>query len=176
MTPPISVVAAGNGHEPAPADAAPGSLLARLRSQAVQQAEDRTVEAPIGGSFDPPIMAVYGVLPPEELERYAELAGGTSNLELVLDMLVRTNRSLWTSDGERRVELRDDRGAVTYGHRLAELLGIPHPPDTELEPREVLLALFGRNGMALASHASQVVTWMQNPGGATPGESSGAAA
>jgi hypothetical protein len=177
VTRPISVVAADSHDQVQPyEDAVPvGSVLARLRAQAAEQAKDRTVDVAIAGAFDPPIMARYGVLPTEELERYSELAGGTSNLSLVLDMLSRTLRCLVTEDGGREVELRDELGTVTYGHRLAVLLGMPIPPgETEMPPRDVILQLFGGNAFALAAHASEVVSWMQNPGGPSPGESLGA--
>jgi hypothetical protein len=172
----IRVVPAGiEDEQPAADDAAAGSVLARLRAQTARQAQERTVDVEIGGAFQPPIVARYGVLPVHELERYGELAGGTSNVELIIDMLARTCQALLTSDGERLIELRDELGPVTYGHRLAVMLGMAIPPGMdELPPREAILQLFGHNGFALASHASDVVTWMQNPGGPAPGEASAA--
>jgi len=157
-------------------DPAPGSVLARLRRQTELQQRDRTVDVEIGGAFDPPIIARYGVLPARELDRYAELVGGTSNLELVLDMLTRTCRALLSADEDGElVELRDELGPMTYGHRLAVALAMPIPPgEDDLPGRDVLLILFGGNGFAVAEHAGRVVSWMQNPGGPAPGESSGA--
>lgn len=177
----IRVVAADEARlredSPEPSDTAPDSVLARLRKQSAEQARDRHVDVEIGGAFDPPIIARYGVLPPAELDRYSELVGGrTSNLELILDMLVRTCRGLFSADDDGvLVELVDELGTVTYGHRLAVLLGMPIPPGEEdLPGRDAILMLFGGNGFAIAQHATEVVTWMQNPGGKAPGESSAA--
>lgn len=168
----IRVLAADHDQPVAHEDAPPDSVLARLRRQSAQQAADRTVDVEIGGCFDPPIIARYGVLPPAELDRYAELVGSTSNLELVLDMLARTIRSLHTADEDGAlIELTDQYGSLRYGHRLAVALGMPIPPgEDDLPPREVIIMLFGGNGFAIAKHATEVVTWMQNPGGPTPGE------
>jgi hypothetical protein len=178
---PIDVVAANGDLEPAHElgdDAPPSSLIARLRKQAAQQQRERHIDLEIGGTFDPPLVARYGVMPVHELERYSELATDprSSTTEVGIDIMARTNRALFARDGERLVELRDELGAITYGHRLAVLLELPIPPgEDNMAPRDVIVGLFGGNGLALSTHGGRLLSWMQNPteGETTPGEASG---
>jgi hypothetical protein len=181
---PINVVAAGNGdalehelehsHDSAP----PSSLIARLRKQAAEQRAERHIDLEIGGTFEPPLVARYGVMPVHELERYSELATDprSSTTEVGIDIMARTNVALFARDDDRLVELRDELGTITYGHRLAQLLELPIPPgEDDVSPRDVIVGLFGGNGLAISTHGGQLLSWMQNPGKgeATPGEASG---
>jgi hypothetical protein len=172
-TSPISVVPEGDPslEAPPPVDAAPDSLLARLRQQAARQREERHIELEIGGWFEPPLIARYGVLPVHELERMNQNID-TQRPDIVgygLEVMARSNSAILARDGERLIELRDERGAVTFG--------LPIPPDEDnLSPREVIVAVFGGNALALNAHGGSLIQWMQNPGGQQPGEASGARA
>jgi hypothetical protein len=188
MSGPIDVVA-GNGdgpdteelelaHDELGHDAPPSALLSRLRKQATAQQRERHIDLEIGGEFDPPLVARYGVMPVHELERYSELAADprSSRIEVGIDIMARSNVALFARDAERLVELVDERGSVTFGHRLAQLLELPIPPGEErMPPRDVIVHLFGGNGLALSTHGGQLLTWMQDPskGETTPGEASG---
>jgi hypothetical protein len=74
-------------------------------------------------------------------------------------------------------------GSRTYGNltitRYADYVrDWPLPPGVEahddLTAREVVDALFGHNGSALAQHLDELARWMQNPRVIEPGESSAA--
>jgi hypothetical protein len=161
-----------NGAPPpasAPAgDAAPGSALALARAAAARQRQRHTTEIPVGGDFGDHLKIRYGVLPLHEIERYSELAQTTS-WSLNLDVMTSACQTvLW--DG---TDLE-----VGLDHRLWTLLDWPLPTGLDhaqdLTPRELIDALFGYNGIALAEHFARLQKWMENPGGDGPGESSAA--
>jgi hypothetical protein len=162
MSTPLVVPATGNGSG-VRGDAMPGSLLADLRQRAAAQRAERHVELEIGGDFGDMLIARYGVLDVHELERYATLQGNTGNVELSLEMLAATCKCLLARDGETLVELRDEQGSVTYGPRLARLLGMPGADERDIPPRETILALFGQNAMQLGAHVTRLVEWMTDP-------------
>lgn len=171
----IAVVQTGSESPPVEpgADAARGSLLDRLRRQTERQQAERTLDVEIGGEFDPPLVARYGVLPVHELERFGEMADEhASRVEFALDVMARSNTAVLAYDDEGHlVELADERGAVTFGHRLAVLLGMPIPPgEDNMQPHEVIRLLFGGNGIALSTHGGRLLQWMQDPGAIDPGE------
>lgn len=151
-----------------PADAAPGSALALARAAAARQRQRHSTEIPVGGDFGPHLKIRYGVLALEQIERYSELAQTTS-WSLNLDVMTSACQTvLWD---ESDLEVRLD-------HRLWTLLEWPLPPGVDraedITPRELIDALFGHNGIALAEHFSRLQKWMENPGGDAPGESSAA--
>jgi hypothetical protein len=181
MSAPVDVVAASNGElayeDELEHDAPKSALITRLRKQAVAQRRERHIELEIGGAFDPPLVARYGVLPVHELDRYGEQVNDarSSNMEVGIDIMVRTNLAVLARDGDELVELEDDMGSVTFGHRLALLLELPLPPgELDMPPRDVIVALFGGNGIALSAHGGQLLEWMRNPTDeSSPGEASG---
>lgn len=138
--------------------AARGSVLAALRAQAAQVRAQATTDLPVGGAFGDRLVIRYGVLPIEDLDRYSDLAAGgaVSNVNLAIDMMVSTCRTVLYDGIDLNVKL--DR-------HLWELLGYPLPTGMEssadLTPREIVSAVFGDNGMALGSHASTLITWME---------------
>lgn len=153
-------------------EAPPGSALARVRSAAARQRERRTFDLAVGGAFGEHLVIRYGTLPIDELERYGELADSISNLSLALDLMVSACRTvLWLEDGEAT-----DLG-VRIEQRLWELLDWPLPPGVDqladVTTREIVDTLFGHNAMAVGNHLGELVAWMQDPGVAAPGESSG---
>lgn len=171
----IAVVAAGEQHEREP-NGARSSLLERLRKQSAAQQRERTIELDIGGAFDPPLVARYGVLPMHELETITEQIDERhpDRVGYALEVMARCNRAILARDGDELVELTDERGTITYGHRLALLLDLPVPPgEDNLPPREVIVALFGGNAVALSAHGGQLLQWM-NTGGPQAGEASAA--
>lgn len=155
----IDVVTDSNGQiEPATA----GSLLARLRQAAAEQQRERRFDVDVGGAFGDMLVARYAPLPIDELERYAELAGTTGNVELAIDLVVRCNVALCARDDNDELEtLTDEHGVVTIGPRLARLLELPVPASvSEPTPREVVRWLWGDNGMAFGAHVQRVLEWM----------------
>lgn len=172
MTAPISVVPAHAGPSAEPTE--PGSALARIRAAAAAQRAERTTDIAVGGAFGQRLWVRYGVLPLEEMDRYADLAtGATPRMSaLAVDMMVSACRTvLWREDGSE-TDLE-----VGLDSRLWELMAWPLPTGTEpadLTPREVVLALFGGNGMAVVEHSTELITWMSGGEGPGPGESSAA--
>lgn len=169
--PAINVVPSGTAGS---ADAAePGSALARIRAAAAAQRQDRHQDIAVGGAFGEHLVIRYGLLPLEDMDRYADLATGKAPRlsALTIDMMVSACRTvLWREDGT------DTDLATGLDSGLWELLDWPLPPETtpeELTPREIVLAVFGGNGMAVVEHAEQLMSWMRAPG-AGPGESSAA--
>ena len=166
----IDVVQADNGQ--GTSDVARSSLLERLRQQSAAQQRERSIDLEIGGAFEPPLVARYGVLPVHELERMSEQIDERhpDRVGYALEVMARSNRAILARDGDELVELCDERGTITFGHRLAVLLGLPIPPDEDsLPPREVIVMLFGGNALALSTHGGQLIQWM-NAGGPQPGE------
>jgi hypothetical protein len=170
--PGIRVVAAGE--EPVPADAAPGSVLGELRARARAQRAVKTKDIAVGGDFADKLVIRYGLLPLDELDRYAMLgaAGATPDMTMAIDMMVAACRTLiWRSDGA------DTDLNVGLNAALWRLLDWPLPEGIEsheeLTAREVVGALFGGNGTALATHLDELAAWMQAPGD-SPGEASAA--
>ena len=116
----------------------------------------------MGGAFGDRLVLRYGVLPIERMDRYADLGSGNVRLsaltiEMMADACV---TALWHEDGTTT----DLEVGLTGG--LWELLGWPLPPETrpdELTPREIVLALFGGNGMAVVAHAEELISWMRDP-------------
>jgi hypothetical protein len=153
---------------PVVADAAPGSALALARAAAARQRQRHTTDIPVGGDFGEHLKVRYGVLPLDEIERYSELAQTTS-WSLNLDVMTSACQTVLWDDTDLEVGL---------DHRLWTLLDWPLPAGidraADLTPRELIDALFGSNGIALADHFARLQKWMENPGGDAPGESSAA--
>ena len=154
--------------------AEPGSALARIRAAAAAQRKDRSLELPVGGEFGDRLVLRYGLLPLEDMDRYADLAAGASPRlsALTIDMMVSACRTvLWREQGT------DTDLAVGLTAELWELMDWPLPEGVDeladLTPREIVLALFGGNGMAVVGHAEELMTWMRAPG-TPPGGASGA--
>lgn len=170
----IRVVQASSGA--AAADAAPGSVLTRLRQQAAAQRVAKTLDLTVGGDFGEDLVIRYGMLPVAELEHYVDLvgrAGKVNNLALGIDMCVSSCQTILYRDQGTEVDLN-----VKIEGQLWQLLDWPLPEGVDstdtLVPKEIMLALFGGNSVALAAHIGRVEMWMQDPGGSAPGEASAA--
>lgn len=161
-------------------DAAPGSVLAQLRTRAAAQRQARTLELVVGGAFGESLVIRYRVLDSREWDKYAVLltpaatAGGTGDLPpmSVLNarmMAAACETVLWRDEtGEHDLEVRLDG-------RLAEMLGHPLAPGmsySDLGVREVVEGLFA-SPMAVTAHAGELVQWMQDP--SDPGGAEGEA-
>lgn len=152
-------------------DAAPGSVLGQLRAAAARQREEQLLELPVGGAFGQHLVIVYGVLPPDELQRYTQIAQRTGEVALAIDMAVAScKRVLWRENGS------DTDLNVGLDARLWALLEWPLPEGvrdaSELTASEVVYGLFGNNGLAMGAHLERLSTWMQDPGGDDVGEAS----
>jgi hypothetical protein len=154
------------------ADAAPDSALAQARAAAARQRAQQMVDIPVGGQFGEHLLIRYGVLPLNEIERYADLQ--TSAWSMNIDVMVSACRTVIWRDGQ---DTKTDF-EVRLDHHLLTKLEYPLPPGIDraedLTAREVVQALFNDNGLALANHFAQLQKWMENPGGDAPGESSAA--
>lgn len=151
-------------------DAAPGSVLGQLRAAAARQREEQLLELPVGGAFGRHLVIVYGVLPPDELQRYTQIAQRTGEVALAIDMAVAScKRVLWRENGDTDLNVGLDA-------RLWALLEWPLPEGvadvSELTASEVVYGLFGNNGLAMGAHLERLSTWMQDPGGDDVGEAS----
>lgn len=159
--------------EPELDDAAPGSVLAQLRTAAAAQRQTRTLELVVGGALARLVIR-YGVLSPREWDKYAVLltpaaaAGGTGDLPpmSVLNarmMAAACETVLWRGDDGELSDL-----GVHLDGELARLLGHPLDEGTsydDLGVLEVVNGLFA-SPIAVTAHAGELVQWMQNPGGA----------
>ena len=160
-------------------DAAPGSVLAQLRTQAEVRRQVRTLELELAGPFS--LAVRYRVLNRREWDKYAVLlmpnvnpaaanadAAPMSVLNVRM-MAAACETVLFVDDaGERHdLELRLDDG------RLAEATGYPLPDGMaydDLGALELVEWLFP-SPMAVTAHAGELVTWMQNP--SDPGSAEG---
>ena len=142
----------------------PSSMLADLRRRAAAQRREHVTLIDVGGEFGDKLKVRYGVLPMNDMERYAELqAGGAmTNMSLAIDLMVACCKELVFVTDEGEVVLSDERGPVGLEDRLADLMDWPRPGD-ELTPREVVNLLFGGNALALDSHIGKLVEWMRAP-------------
>lgn len=176
-----------NGHEPPAAVApapTPGSIVARLRERAKAQQATRTTELPVGGEFGDRLFIKYGVLPPDEMDRFVASRQGVKDIRnisatsVTMDMMARACTGLiGRYDGEEE-ELTDEQGVVRLEDRLARLLDLRGPAEPVLTSYEVIARLFGRNGAAITKHGDDLATWMTDPStteGDAVGESSGVA-
>ena len=175
MPSPVLVTAGNQPPEPEPRrpvdDAPPGSMLASLRAHAAAQRRQRTLDVPVGGDLGNLIVR-YGYLGVDAMDRYGELVPGQiKQTSLTIDMLVSACRTVLYRHDDQLQDLD-----VGLGGKLWGLLGWDLPPGIEraedVPTPDVVLALFGGNGMALVTHAERVITWMQDP--VDVGESSAA--
>jgi hypothetical protein len=150
---------------------APGSALARIKRAAAQQRGQRHVELVVGGAFGEHLVVRYGVLPIDEMDRYVDLANPGASMrlsQLTLDLMVSAARTVLWVEGDDVTDL-----GVRLDSSLWQLLDWPLPDGValdELTPREIVLALFGDNGLAVLAHAEELMGWMRDPGGDSPGE------
>jgi hypothetical protein len=163
----MRVVAAGsNGSD----DAAPGSMLAALRTRAAEQSKAKTTELVVGGAFGSNLWIRYHLLGVDELDRFAQLGGKIADISLAIEMMVSTCTTLiWRDEHGDKADL-----GVTFTPALWELMGWPLPDGVALDdltPREIVVQLFGGNGSALAVHLERLSNWLRDPGGTDPGES-----
>lgn len=177
----------GGGHgpvstQPITTAPTPGSIVARLRERARAQQATRTIEMPVGGEFGDRLYIKYGVLNPDDMDRFVATRQGVnlrdiSATAVTMDMMARACQCLIGKyEGEEEV-LKDELGIVKLEDRLAKLLDLRSPDEPVLTSYEVIARLFGRNGAAITSHGDDLATWMTDPASTevdAAGESSGA--
>jgi hypothetical protein len=154
------------------ADAAPGSLIARLRARAQETQRARTLDLPVPGwggelvlRFQPLDIAAL-----EHLLSHRGAEATTSGINETVDAMVRACVAVLATDEGELVTLEDEAGPIRLENRLVVLLGLD--ADHVLTAREVVLRLFGGNAFALADYVDKLVTWMNDPDAyPTPGES-----
>jgi hypothetical protein len=166
----VEIVTGENVPQPEPegssTDAAPGSLMSRIRKAAARQQKETTKDFPVGGAFGEWLMIRYKPLAPEVMDQFLlQQKDDSPAIQLNMDMMARACVAVVGHDpntGSKEI-LQDERGPVLLEHRLAVLLSLPIPSGAQLTAREVISMLFGRNGIAIGSHGDQVSEWMKNP-------------
>jgi len=158
-------VAAGvppsNGHT-APPDAAPGSVLERVRSVANAKRAPLALDLPLDNPpWDGRLVIRYGTLPIDDAERFAAMNDKLGELAQSLNLMVDACRTvLWAEDGVTTdLGVRLDAGLWTF-------MDWPLPPTKTIEhiaPRDVITVLFGDNSVALGGHLNKLGKWMDNP-------------
>lgn len=156
-------------------DAAPGSMLSRLRKQADEQQKDKFQDFPVGGEFGDMLQIRYKPLKPDELDDFINRQTDQTMSKVVaigMDMMARSCIGVFTYDPETGVkeELLFGGNKIGLDNRLMQILEIPQPHGA-MTSREVITLLFGYNGPAIAGHADKVATWMQDPKASVGSES-----
>jgi hypothetical protein len=133
----------------------------------------------VGGEFGDRLFIKYGVLSPDEMDRFVAVRQGVkirdiSATSATMDMMARACVCLiGRFDGEEEV-LEDEHGPVKLEDRLARLLDLRSPDEPVLTSHEVITRLFGRNGAAITSHGDKLTAWMtgedEDRENQTPGE------
>jgi hypothetical protein len=154
----------------------PGSIVARLRAQAQAQQRAKQHEILVGGEFKN-LYIRYKPLAPAQMDKFVAARQGVkvqdiSAISATCDMMARSCIGIVGRYGDEEEVLEDEDGVVKLEHRLAVLLDMPRPEGVRMTSHEVVAALFGHNGAALAHHGDELATWMQNPteGQTTVGE------
>lgn len=149
-------------------DAAPSSILSRLRQRAEAQREEKFIDMPVGGDFGDMLQIRYKPLKPEEMDAF--VAGKTDaqlqqQVALTMDMMARSCVGIysWDPDDNTKVELRDGGQPMYLDNRLANMLELPQPGGVPMTSREIISCLFGYNGAAIAAHGNRLAEWMQDP-------------
>jgi hypothetical protein len=167
----VQTVTDANGQEPLPAAPAvptPGSIVARLRERARAQQTTRYTELAVGGEFEDRLWIKYGVLSPDEMDRFVATRAGVRIQDLsatsaTMDMMSRACQCLIGRYGDEEEVLEDEYGPVKLEDRLARLLDLAAPDEPKLSSHEVINRLFGRNGAAITRHGDELTEWMTSP-------------
>lgn len=165
---------------------AEGSILSQLRVAAAAQQEEHIMDFMVGGEFRKQLWIRYKPLDPGPMDRFISRRAQVRELqeknpkadfpitELNMDLMAQACVAVLgaDADGGNKEVLEDNLGLVRLEKRLAILLGMPVPPEAELTSREVILMIFGGNGMAIIDHGDSIVTWMSDPASySDPGKS-----
>jgi hypothetical protein len=149
-------------------DAAPSSILSRLRRKAESQQADKFIDLPVGGEFGNMLQIRYKPLRPEEMDSFIE--GKTDQqlsqvVAMTMDMMARSCIGVFTYDPETEIkeELRDGGQPMYLDNRLALMLQLPQPGGVPMTSREIISCLFGYNGPAISRHGNLLADWMQDP-------------
>jgi hypothetical protein len=144
-------------------DAPPDSMLAQMRAISERRREQAELTLIIPG-WEDRLRVTYGYVDLDTLEGYSNVdLTHASGVSLSLDMLAKATirvEGLNATTGEWET-FRDQQGPVPFDDRFARLLGWPRPdPDFEFAVRQVYEGVFAGNGLAIATHAAEVSTWM----------------
>jgi hypothetical protein len=150
------------------ADPIPGSaILARLRKQAQRQQEEKSRDFAVGGDFGEWLRLRFTPLRPEAVDDFINRRMGddVKALEMNMDLITFCVAVVGYNPETREEEiLMDDEGKpIRLTHELVRLLELPIPPGPPLTSRDVVMIIFGGNGMAIGNFGDRVISWMQNP-------------
>ena len=151
------------------ASAPDSSILGQLRQRAQDQQKTKQRDFAVGGDFGDWMLLRYHPLRPEEVDRFINRRVNDDDvqaLEMNMDLIARACVAVVGNNpetGEQEILKNAEGQPLRITHELAEFLELPIPPGAELTSREVVIILFGNNGMAIGNHGDAVVTWMQNP-------------
>lgn len=154
------------------------TLLRELRAAAAAQSSEHTEDFVVGGEFGKQLWIRYKPLDSGPMDRFiAQRTAARDRMDsdprLVLpitdmnmDMMAQGCVCVLGADkeGNNKEALSDTHGSIRLEHRLAVLLELPLPEGNEMyTAREVIMMIFGGNGMAIVDHADDVVRWMRDP-------------
>lgn len=146
-------------------DAAPDSILGRLRAaQEEQRAQDElTLELPPVAGIQRRVR--YGVVSLDDMEN-AETTG-LSEMDATLKMLARAVRAIevYDEDANKWDVLEDELGPVSFDDRYARLMrwnrpGVDGGDSYVYTERQVYRAIFNDNGLAIGTHVTRAVQFM----------------
>lgn len=153
-----------------PAD---GSLLSRLREHRKEIAENKTIDIDIPG-FKGELFCRYRLLDGDEVRKIQQRAReqfrnnrGEQLFATVCDNLITACDEFFVRDEGREIparehpEVRQD-APIKYDASLVQILGLDVPP--EGTRRQVVMALFGGNDLAVQAHAGVLTRWMMKLG------------
>lgn len=148
------------------------SITSRLRKAAQEAADDKTTDIDIPG-YNGELFCRYRLLTGEELDNIVkknrEDSPRSEQLRNVtLDNLITSCQEFWLREEGKEIPIRQhpeydgDRDvAVRYDASLAGFLACNL---REPSARQVVLAVFGNNDIAVSAHAARVSTWMMKGG------------
>jgi hypothetical protein len=164
---------------PPTTDAAPGSVLATLRARAAAQRHTSTLVLPVGGSF--PELHIRYKLPDATMADRLMARAAQLNQDKTGPQVSAFNVDLMTSACDtllfRHDDGHDEDLKVGLDHRLWELVGWELPASMtagDVTVHEIIGTLFDNNWFRVNAHGGELLTWLQDPGGESPGEASAA--
>jgi hypothetical protein len=151
----------GVSQKGAAGDAAPDSVLGRLRAAHEQERLHGELAVDLPPVQGMPRRVRYGVLSLDDME--ATDTDEMSPVDASLKLMARAVKAIEVLDEEddRWLVLEDDLGPVTFDDRYARLLRWDRPGDDfTYTTRQIYDAVFGGSGIAIGAHIAKVVQFM----------------
>jgi hypothetical protein len=153
------------------------SLVGQLRMAAAEQQKEHVEDFLVGGEFKKQLWIRYKPLDPGPMDRFfarrSEVMGNLAGLkgelpitELNMDLMAQACVGIVGADinGNNKEVLEDEDGPLTHlDYRVTEYLHIPWDGLDRPTSRDVIMALFGQNAMAIIDHGDDLAGWMRDP-------------